>query len=63
MGLVSGKRKNVLKKFDMIRNISFRGGQIKTDISTLCCRVTKKNTRSGMRVKFMLRIKTKPRIT
>ena len=36
MGLVSGKGKSVFKKFDMMRNIGFRGGQIKTDIGTLC---------------------------
>ena len=36
MGLVSGKGKNVFKKFDMTRNIGFRGGQINTNIGTLC---------------------------
>ena len=36
MGLVSGKGKRVFKKFDMTRNISFRSGQIKTDIDTFC---------------------------
>ena len=60
MGLVSGKGKTIFKKFGMIRNICFRSGQIKIDIGTLCGRVVKKDTRSGMRVKFMLRTRTKP---
>ena len=30
------------------------------NINTLCGKVTKKNTRSGTRAKFMLRIRTKP---
>ena len=62
MGKQTRHGKFNLNKTNRSGSIQFLGGGFIAQISTLGLGVSKKDTRSGARVQFMSRVRTKPRV-